>query len=117
MYIFIFFRFITYNNWEFIYLSINFKVTLKNDITLLNIIDLALNDSSLITKYGKIENSCNKIMDPITFSSPNSYIPIYEWNEFPKFNSFSIEFQTIFQASAKQFQAKAKQFQAYARKL
>jgi neurexin len=33
-------------------------------------------------------------MDPITFSSPNSYIPIYEWNEFPKFNSFSIEFQT-----------------------
>jgi neurexin len=33
-------------------------------------------------------------MEPITFSSPNSYIPIHNWKDYPKLNSFSIEFQT-----------------------
>jgi neurexin len=33
-------------------------------------------------------------MDPITFTSPNSYIPVYTWKDYPKLNSFSIEFQT-----------------------
>ena len=70
------------------------NVTFKNDISNLNLIDMAMNDSKLIVKEGVIEKSCNKITDPITFSSPNSYIPINEWKEFPKFNSFSIEFQT-----------------------
>lgn len=33
-------------------------------------------------------------MDPITFSSPNTYIPVYTWKDYPKLYSFSIEFQT-----------------------
>ena len=69
----------------------------------LSLIDLALNNSQLVTKYGNVAvaasgsaeaSSCRKIMDPITFSSPNSYIPVYAWNEYPKLYSFSIEFQT-----------------------
>jgi leucine-rich repeat transmembrane neuronal protein 1/2 len=33
-------------------------------------------------------------MDPVTFSSPSSYIPIYVWKDYPKLYSFTIEFQT-----------------------
>lgn len=33
-------------------------------------------------------------MDPVTFNSPESYIPIFEWKNYPKLYSFSIEFQT-----------------------
>ena len=33
-------------------------------------------------------------MDPVTFSSPQSYIPIKSWFNYPKIYSFSIEFQT-----------------------
>lgn len=41
-----------------------------------------------------MEKSCKKVMDPVTFNSPNSYIPIHEWKDYPKFYSFSLEFQT-----------------------
>jgi neurexin len=60
----------------------------------LNLIDLALNDSQQITKHGSIEKTCRRTMDPVTFSSPNSYIPIHDWKDYPKLRSFSIEFQT-----------------------
>ena len=60
----------------------------------LNLIDLALNNSQFISKIGNVQKSCQKIMDPVTFSSPNSYIPIQYWKDFPKLYSFSIDFQT-----------------------
>ncbi len=66
----------------------------KSDTISLNLIDLALNDSSYIKKEGTIQKSCRKVMDPITFSSPQSYIPVPTWKDYPKFFSFSIEFQT-----------------------
>lgn len=55
---------------------------------------MALNNSKYINKVGNIQNSCRKVMDPVTFSSPNSYIPVHTWKDYPKFFSFSIEFQT-----------------------
>lgn len=33
-------------------------------------------------------------MTPVTFNSPNSYIPVYEWSGSPRLDSFSIDFQT-----------------------
>ena len=70
------------------------NATFKSDKTSLNLINMAANDSKNIQKIGNIQNSCRKVMDPITFSSPNSYIPIDKWKDYPKLYSFSIEFQT-----------------------
>jgi neurexin len=47
-----------------------------------------------IKKYGNIERGCKSLIEPVTFSSPNSYIPVLDWKDYPKFYSFSIEFQT-----------------------
>lgn len=55
---------------------------------------MAINDSKYIKKEGNLQKNCRKIMDPITFSSPQSYIPVFNWKDYPKFYSFSIEFQT-----------------------
>lgn len=55
---------------------------------------MALNESKFIKKEGNLQKSCHKIMDPITFSSPQAYIPVATWKDYPKFYSFSIEFQT-----------------------
>lgn len=60
----------------------------------MNLIDLALNDSKQISKHGIIEKTCRKTIDPITFSSPISYIPVIDWKGYPDLKSFSIEFQT-----------------------
>ena len=37
---------------------------------------------------------CARVMTPVTFNSPNSYIPVYEWSGSPRLDSFSIDFQT-----------------------
>ena len=66
----------------------------KSDSHSYNLISLFLNNSNLVKEIGKIERTCTNVMKPITFSSPNSYIPILEWNSYPILNSFTIEFQT-----------------------
>jgi len=70
------------------------NVTFKSDTIALNLIDMALNDNKYIRKEGTLQKSCRKIIDPISFSSPQSYIPVPHWKDYPKFYSFSIEFQT-----------------------
>ncbi|RNA23776.1 neurexin-1-like isoform X2 [Brachionus plicatilis] len=70
------------------------NVTYKSDTSSLNLISLLLNNSHLVKENGKIERTCQQVMQPITFSSPNSYIPILEWTNYPLINSFTIEFQT-----------------------
>ncbi|CAF0848819.1 unnamed protein product [Brachionus calyciflorus] len=70
------------------------NVTYKSDVNSFNLISMVLNNSELVNTHGKLEKSCRKVMEPVTFSSSNSYIPILEWNDYPKLNSFKIEFQT-----------------------
>lgn len=70
------------------------NVTYKSDIYSFNLIQLLFNDSHLIKVNGKIEKSCKNVMQPITFSSPDSYLPILYWKNYPSLNSFTIEFQT-----------------------
>lgn len=69
-------------------------MTFKNDRVSLNLLDLALNNSKHIQKHGLLQPACRPTMSPVTFSSPNSYIPIYTWKDYPKLRSFSLEFQT-----------------------
>ena len=59
----------------------------------MNLIELILNDN----KYNEKNDikTCRNITDPVTFNSPESYIPIYNWKNQPKLYSFSLEFQTI----------------------
>ena len=70
------------------------NVTFKSDAISLNLIELALNNSNFIKKVGSMQKDCRKVMDPVTFSSPNAYIPILEWRDYPKLVSFSVDFQT-----------------------
>ena len=70
------------------------NVTFKSHKVSLNLIDMALGDHKQITTHGKLQTSCHKLIDPVTFDSPNSYIPITNWYEYPKLFSFSIDFQT-----------------------
>ena len=76
------------------YFEIFKKVTFKSQTISLNLIDLVLKKDKSITNEGSIQSKCNKIMEPVTFSSPQSYIPIKSWFNYPKIYSFSIEFQT-----------------------
>lgn len=70
------------------------NVTFKSHKFSLNLIDMALSNHKQITIQGKLETSCHKLIDPVTFDSPESYIPISNWHEYPKLYSFSIDFQT-----------------------
>ena len=56
---------------------------------------MALNNSKYVQKHGGfLQPSCRATMPPVTFSSPSSYIPIYNWKDYPRLRSFSLEFQT-----------------------
>ena len=55
---------------------------------------MALNEHKQVNRVGTMHKDCSKIMDPVTFSSSDSYIPILNWTDYPKFYSFSLEFQT-----------------------
>jgi neurexin len=69
-------------------------MTLKVGTTVYNLVELVLNGSRHVKKFGDIQSSCQTVLDPVTFNAPESYIPIYKWKDYPKLNSFSIEFQT-----------------------
>lgn len=56
-------------------------------------IELILN-SNKYNENAEIK-TCKNITNPVTFNSPEAYIPIYQWKNQPKLYSFSIEFQTI----------------------
>jgi neurexin len=63
----------------------------------LNLIDLAISGNESIHFHGgdaKMKQSCHKVVDPVTFSSPESFIPITKWKDYPRFYHFSLEFQT-----------------------
>ena len=72
------------------------NVTFKSDTVSIDLIDKALkNDSSqFIHRVGDIQKNCQKIMDPVTFTSPHTYIPVLRWKDYPRLYTFSIEFQT-----------------------
>lgn len=71
------------------------NVTYKTDTVSMNLIDLALNESSFIKRVGNLQTTtCQQVMTPVTFSSPSSYIPILQWKDDPDLLSFSIDFQT-----------------------
>lgn len=70
------------------------NVIFKSHKVNLNLVDLVINKDKQITISGEIVTSCQRVMEPVTFSSPDSYIPITNWNEYPDLYSFSIEFQT-----------------------
>jgi hypothetical protein len=59
----------------------------------MNLIELIINDNKHNEKNDI--KTCRNITEPVTFNSPEAYIPIYNWKNQPKLYSFSIEFQTI----------------------
>ena len=59
----------------------------------MNLIELLLNDNKYNDKNEL--KTCTNITEPVTFNTPESYIPILNWKKYPKLYSFSIEFQTI----------------------
>jgi neurexin len=62
----------------------------------MNLIDLTFNDNKFNEKNDlNMKKTCRNITDPVTFNSPESYIPLFNWKSSPKLYSFSIEFQTV----------------------
>jgi len=70
------------------------NVTLKIHKHNLNLIDLVMANSNQIIFSGRVLTNCQSHTDPVTFTSPDSFIPINTWSQFPELHSFSIEFQT-----------------------
>lgn len=70
------------------------KVTFKSDRVSLNLLDMVLNNSKHIQKHGQLQSGCRETMSPVTFTSPDAYIPINTWRDYPRLRSFSLEFQT-----------------------
>ena len=70
------------------------NITFKSHKLYLNLIDLAISGHNQITFIGHMIPSCQQITHPITFNSPDSFIPINTWPQYPRIKSFSIDFQT-----------------------
>lgn len=71
------------------------NVTFNTHKHSLDLIAMAIDSHKQISFVGELQTPCKAVNDPITFSSPDAYIPITNWNEYPNLFTFSIEFQTI----------------------
>jgi neurexin len=79
---------------ECIHSHVVFKIIFKTEQNTVNLIELALNGTRNSQMFGDFQHSCQSVLDPVTFNSPDAYIPIYAWKDYPKLDSFTIEFQT-----------------------
>lgn len=55
---------------------------------------MAITSHKRIQKHGQLQSACHETMSPATFNSPDTYIAVSTWRDYPKLRSFSLEFQT-----------------------
>ena len=71
------------------------NVTFRTHWRSLDLIEMAIDKHKQIGFVGELMTPCRAVNEPVTFSSPDAYIPISNWNEYPNLFTFGIEFQTV----------------------